>query len=228
MDASSPILEAVGICKTFDERDRIVLDGISLAVAHGESIALTGPSGCGKTTLLSILSGLMQADAGRLCYRLPDVPPASKLTAELRRHHVGIVFQSIHLIPTLTVLENLEIPMFGVENSPRRRVARAREILEMLDLTALANMQPHLLSGGERQRVAVGRAFVNRPSLVFADEPTGNLDIASSDHVIDALLDMAEQTSGALIVVSSDLSHFHPEDAARRIDYATSCAISPP
>jgi putative ABC transport system ATP-binding protein len=170
-----------------------------------------GPSGCGKTTLLSILAGLMEPDVGTLTYRLPGIAPVGRLTAALRRDHVGIVFQSIHLIPTLTVLENIEIPMFGVERSQSRRMKRTWEILEMLGLEELANKLPHLLSGGERQRVAVGRAFANHPSLVFADEPTGNLDTASSNRVVAALLDMAAQTRGALIVVT------HNEAVAERM-----------
>lgn len=202
MDAKAPILQASGLCKRFDERDRLVLDDVSLTIAYGESVALMGPSGCGKTTLLSILAGLMLPDAGALDYWFPGLPPTDRLTAAIRRHHVGIVFQSIHLIPTLTVLENVEIPMFGVEKSADRRLHRAREVVERLGLSAFADMRPHQLSGGERQRVAIGRAFANRPILVFADEPTGNLDTVSSEQVVQALLDMASQTNGSLLVVT--------------------------
>jgi putative ABC transport system ATP-binding protein len=212
MAEAAPILEARGLRKTFDVRDRVILDGVSLAVSAGEAVAVTGPSGCGKTTLLSILAGLVPPDAGSLIYRFPGRAETGRLTPALRRAEIGIVFQSIHLIPTLTVAENVEVPLFGTVPERRAREARAREVREMVGLGGAAGWQPTRLSGGERQRVAVARAFVNRPALVFADEPTGNLDTASSDVVIAALLRMTTEMGGALVLVT------HNRGIAARLD----------
>jgi ABC-type lipoprotein export system ATPase subunit len=204
LQRSDPILEAEGVCKTFDERDRIILDHVSLTVGKGESIAITGPSGSGKTTLLSILAGLLPADSGRLLYRFEGRQTADRLNAGLRRHHVGMVFQAIHLIPTLTVVENVEIPLFGVERDSERRQRRAHAVLDMLGLSEMASWRPNRLSGGEKQRVGVARAFANRPALVFADEPTGNLDTVSSGLVMKALTELTTESGGSLIVVTHD------------------------
>lgn len=213
-DAAAPeasrIVEAEGLGKTYDRADRPVLTDVSLVLRAGEAVAVTGPSGCGKTTLLSILAGLTPPDTGRLRFRLPGEPPADRLTPALRRRHVGLVFQAVHLIPTLTVAENVEIPLFGVEPDARRRRAQALAMLERVDLAAAADWSPARLSGGERQRVAVARAFVNRPTLVLADEPTGHLDSRSAERVVAALLALGRDTGGALLMVTHN-----PELAAR-------------
>jgi putative ABC transport system ATP-binding protein len=206
------ILIAREICKTFDRRDHIVLDHVSLSIARGETVAIMGPSGSGKTTLLSILMGLLPPDTGSLEYRFADTAPTDKLTARHRRNHIGIVFQSIHLIPTLSVMENVEIPLFGVLGNSAARLQRGREVLDLLGIAEMAAWRPNRLSGGERQRVAVARAFVNRPTLIFADEPTGNLDTASSERVISALIEMTANTGGSLIVVTHDAA------IAKRLD----------
>lgn len=199
-----PLIAAQGLSKCFDRRDRIILDTISITIPTGQSIGITGPSGCGKTTLLSILAGLSQPDSGTLTYHLPGEAPAQRLTPALRARHLGIVFQAVHLIPTLSVIENVQIPLFGTEPSASRRHARARAMLERVDLAQAADWIPARLSGGERQRVGVARAFVNDPSLILADEPTGHLDSASAEHVVAALLDWQSQLGRTLVMVTHD------------------------
>lgn len=207
-----PLVAARGITKAFDRRDRVVLDHVDLCLWPGESVAVTGPSGCGKTTLLSIIAGLVPQDSGDLQFRLPQEPVAARLGPALRRRHVGLVFQAVHLIPTLTVQENVEIPLFGVEPDRHARQDRARAMLDRVGLAGAADWSPARLSGGERQRVAVARAFVNRPVLILADEPTGHLDSTSAERVVSALIELRARTGGVLLMVT------HNPDLAARMD----------
>ena len=204
MPGEKPVLSVRNVAKTFDLRDRAVLEDVSLDVSRGETVAISGPSGCGKTTLLSIIAGLTPPDRGEIAYRFPGREPVQRLTSDLRRRYLGIVFQSIHLISTLTVVENVELPLFGIVSDRHEREQRARAALEKLGLGSVADRRPQDISGGEQQRAAVARAFVNRPSLILADEPTGSLDRISSDIVVAALVEMAAETDGALILVTHD------------------------
>lgn len=206
------LIETEGIFKSYDRRDRLILNDVSFTLHRRESVALTGPSGSGKTTLLSILAGLLPPDRGRLTYAFHERTPTRHLTSVLRQRLVGIVFQAYHLIPTLTVTENIEIPMLGLLKDNQRRIRRAGELVEALGLTRVAAQYPFQLSGGEKQRVAVGRAFANRPELVFADEPTGNLDTVSADRVMEALFQMTTDVGGALLTVT------HNAEIAQRFD----------
>jgi ABC-type lipoprotein export system ATPase subunit len=199
----SPVVRARGLVKTYGEGRAAVrvLDGADLDVERGELVAVVGRSGSGKSTLLHLLGALDRADAGTLevagkrLERLPE----SGLTA-VRRHHVGFVFQSFHLLPELSGVENVLLPARlardGVEAAPR-----ARELLDRLGLTPVAGRLPTTLSGGERQRLAIARALVNDPALVLADEPTGNLDEEAADAVLDVLRRVAD--SGRAVVLAT-------------------------
>jgi ABC-type lipoprotein export system ATPase subunit len=206
MSDASALISAEGLRKTFDPRDGPVLDGASLALAPGDSVAVTGASGSGKTTLLSVLGGLLAPDAGHVRYRLPDGTKTDTLTPETRGGMLGIVFQSAHLIPTLTAAENVEMPLLGQGMARGARERRAAELLGRLGLAGLAHHRPSTLSGGQRQRVGVARAFALGPAVILADEPTGNLDSVASREVAEALFEMCAENGSALVVVTHDLA----------------------
>lgn len=182
-----------------------ILSGLDLEVRPGEAVAILGASGSGKSTLLGLLAGLDNPSAGDLwlCGRaLNGLDEDGR--AALRAGRVGFVFQSFQLLPTLTALENVLLPLElkgGVETQAR---ARADQALERVGLAERAGHYPHQLSGGEQQRVAIARAYAPRPEVLFADEPTGNLDQTTGDHIIDLLLDLRAEAGAALILVTHD------------------------
>ena len=201
------LLSVASITKHFDDgaTRRCVLRDFSLEVAPGERIAVTGPSGSGKTTLLNLLAGLIVPDAGEIVFspageRLVVSALSRGERAAYRRHHVGYVFQFFNLIPTLTVAENVRLPLVL-----SGREALAGEALERLDALGLADRGhafPAQLSGGEQQRVAIARALAHRPSLMLADEPTGNLDAAQADQVIELLWQHTRAVNAAVVVAT--------------------------
>ena len=199
------IYQAVGLKKQFDNGKVVALRGLDLEIRQGEFVAIVGPSGCGKSTLLQMLGSLDKPSEGTLTYRggsIPDLPDP----AAYRAHEIGFVFQAFHLLPTFTVLENVQIPMFGGKLSRSQRKARAVELLESVGLGHRLNHYPSELSGGERQRVAIARGLANKPAVVLADEPTGNLDSESALQIIDLLLDLHRKLGMTLVLVTHDLS----------------------
>ncbi|MGD8383988.1 MAG: ATP-binding cassette domain-containing protein [Lysobacterales bacterium] len=181
-----------------------ILDQVSLQVSHGESIAVTGVSGAGKSTLLGLLAGLDLPSSGRVWldrFELTALDEDGR--AAVRANEVGFVFQSFHLIPALTALENVMLPLeLSAHEQPRRA---ALDALQHVGLGARTGHYPRQLSGGEKQRVAIARAFVTRPTVLFADEPTGNLDQRTGDTIIDILFEMNRQYRTTLVLVSHDL-----------------------
>ncbi len=181
-----------------------ILDQVSLQVSHGESIAVTGVSGAGKSTLLGLLAGLDLPSSGRVWldrFELTALDEDGR--AAVRANEVGFVFQSFHLIPALTALENVMLPL-ELSTHAQPRLA-ALDALQHVGLGARTGHYPRQLSGGEKQRVAIARAFVTRPTVLFADEPTGNLDQRTGDTIIDILFDMNRQYRTTLVLVSHDL-----------------------
>lgn len=179
------------------------LDGVELTVCAGERVALTGPTGCGKTTLISLLALLDEPDEGHV--EIGGVPAAQLGPAEAwRADHVGIVFQLHHLLPHLSVAENVALPLAHRSLSGRDLRARAAEVLDRLALTHRARTQAAKLSGGERQLAAVARALVARPSLLFADEPTGSVDSATGRLIIDHLFAWCGEAGATLVLVTHD------------------------
>lgn len=180
-----------------------ILRGIDLSVQAGETISVVGPSGAGKTTLLMALSGLEQPSRGRVRVAGVDLTGLDEdALARFRRQHIGIVFQSFHLVPTMTALENVALPLeFAGENDAR---ARAEAALIATGLAGRLGHFPGELSGGEQQRVALARAFVARPSLILADEPTGNLDRETGGKVMDLLFTMQQEHGTTLLLVTHD------------------------
>ena len=180
-----PLLVAVELRKTYPDGQVRALDGVSLAVDPGESIAILGPSGCGKSTLLHLLGGLDRPDSGTI--EFAGRPIGSYNPDTYRSRHVGFVFQSFHLIPTLSALENVQVPMFESDRPRRDRSGRADELLAEVGMTYRRHARPSRLSVGERQRTAIARALANDPILLLADEPTGNLDSRMEAEVLEVL-----------------------------------------
>jgi len=207
------ILEAKNLGKTFtiDSRRISVLDDVSLAVAAGEAVVINGRSGSGKSTLLTLLSGLDKPSAGRVLIQGVDITDLSEdRLAPLRNRTFGFVFQSFHLVPSLTALENITFPaeLRGDPEAGRR----SEELLRRVELWERRDNHPAQLSGGEKQRVAICRALINRPAILFADEPTGNLDSISGETILDLLLDLRREHNSALVLVT------HSPEIARRAD----------
>ena len=199
------MLEAAGVGKQVSspEGTLAILSDVSLAIGRGETVAIMGASGAGKSTLLALLAGLDEPTAGTV--RLAG----SELTtldedgrAAVRARHVGFVFQSFHLVPSLTALENVMLPL----ELARRRDARgaALEVLGRVGLAGRVGHYPRQLSGGEQQRVAIARAFVTRPDVLFADEPTGNLDAATGERIMELLFGLNGETGTTLVLVTHD------------------------
>jgi len=183
--------------------------GVSLDVARGEYVAIVGPSGCGKSTLLNLVGGIDHPDAGSVAIdgRRVDRMRDAEATA-FRLRHVGFVFQRFYLMPSLTALENVELPLAEAKVRRADRLERARELLSYVGLGERGGHRPAQLSGGEQQRVAVARALANRPPLVLADEPTGELDATTGAEMI-ALFDRVNRDGTTILVVT------HDEDLAR-------------
>lgn len=180
-----------------------ILQTLDLIIPDGQFIAVVGPSGSGKSTLLGLIAGLDEPTSGEI--RI-DGQPITAMNedslAELRGNKIGFVFQSFHLIPSLTALENIMVPMeiAGVRDAQQR----ARQLIEDVDLVARAHHYPSQLSGGEQQRVAIARAFANNPSIMLADEPTGNLDSNNGRHVFELMVGMNRRRNATLVLVTHD------------------------
>jgi len=180
-----------------------ILDDISFSVAAGDTVAIVGASGSGKSTLLGLLAGLDRPSAGRIIASGEDLFAMNEdARAQWRARHVGFVFQSFQLLPQMTALENVMLPLELAGASDA--AARAREGLSRVGLADRLNHYPRTLSGGEQQRVALARAFASRPALLFADEPTGSLDHATGERVIELLFEMNRESGATLILVTHD------------------------
>ncbi|HEY8899832.1 MAG TPA: ABC transporter ATP-binding protein [Chthoniobacterales bacterium] len=179
------------------------LDNLSLAIAPHEFVTITGPSGCGKSTLLNLLGGLDTPDAGELFVDgIPLHSAGDRELTDYRRRRLGIVFQFFNLLPALTVAENVELPLLFAGARRRQMRDRALAMLDLVGLAPRAGHRPHQLSGGEMQRAAIARALVHEPALLLADEPTGNLDSANADRVMEALAKIASQSLTTMVVVT--------------------------
>ncbi len=200
------ILKVSQLGKTYTSgsRDLTVLDDINFELEEGATLAIVGPSGSGKTTLLGLCAGLDEPDRGsvELCgYDLNTLSEDER--ARLRNEEVGFIFQDFQLLPTLTAIENVSVPLELKGSKKASKVAM--ELLTRVGLAERAHHYPSQLSGGEKQRVAMARAFSNRPSILFADEPTGNLDEETGEKIIKILFDLNKEAGTTLVIVSHDL-----------------------
>jgi putative ABC transport system ATP-binding protein len=198
------VFEARGLKKHFDGGKVAALRGVDLEIHEGEFVAITGPSGCGKSTLLQLLGSLAKPTEGTLTFRGRSIPEMAD-PAAFRAHEIGFVFQAFHLLPTFTVIENVQIPMFEGELSRTQRRERAAELLASVGLSHRLTHFPSELSGGERQRVAIARGLANSPTVVLADEPTGNLDSENAEQILELLLALHRDRKVTLALVTHDL-----------------------
>jgi putative ABC transport system ATP-binding protein len=200
-----PVLKAENVTKKVSspEGTLTILAEVDLQIAAGETVAIVGASGAGKSTLLALLAGLDEPSDGRVWLNGAELTALDEDgRAAVRARHVGFVFQSFHLIPSLTAIENVMLPL-ELAGLPNARSAAA-EVLAQVNLSPRREHYPRQLSGGEQQRVAIARAFVTRPALLFADEPTGNLDSVTGERIIDLLFDLNKATQTTLVVVTHD------------------------
>ena len=206
-----PVLKAESVTKQVSspEGTLTILAEVDLQIAGGETVAIVGASGAGKSTLLALLAGLDEPTSGRVWLNGSELTALDEDgRAAVRARHVGFVFQSFHLVPSLTAIENVMLPL-ELAGLPNARNSAA-EVLGQVNLSPRREHYPRQLSGGEQQRVAIARAFVTRPAVLFADEPTGNLDSVTGERIIDLLFDLNKATQTTLVVVT------HDEAIARR------------
>jgi putative ABC transport system ATP-binding protein len=219
------MIELYKVSKTVPSGDEslTILHSLDLAIPDGQFVAVVGPSGSGKSTLLGLIAGLDAPTSGEIRIDGQLINEMSEdALAGLRSHKIGFVFQSFHLIPSLTAMENILVPM---EIAGRRNPQeRAKKLLRDVDLTARAHHYPSQLSGGERQRVAIARAFANEPTIMLADEPTGNLDSQNGRHVFDLMVDLNRMHGTTLLLVTHD--HELAAEATRRISLKDGRVVS--
>jgi putative ABC transport system ATP-binding protein len=199
----SDIIVSRNLSKTLGKVKAV--NSVSLSIKKGDFLVIQGPSGSGKTTLLSLLSGLDRTDAGDITFGGEDITSMSEDELALfRRKNVGIVFQSYNLIPTLNVLENIALPLFPEGGNKKEMFERAKTAAESVGLSHRLNHYPNELSGGEQQRVGLARALINDPKVVFADEPTGNLDTETGRKMMDLLKGLNKEKGLTIVLVTHD------------------------
>ena len=201
---ANPILEVRNLQKSYDEGRIEALRGIDLSIDAGEFVAISGSSGSGKSTLLHLLGGLDAPTSGEVLFRGEALGSSISLDT-YRCHHVGFIFQSFYLLPTLRAVENVQAPMLATKNDGDRE-ERAEALLREVGLAHRMRQHPNELSGGERQRVAIARALANNPSILLADEPTGNLDSTNSARVMEILTGIQKARGMTLIVITHEVA----------------------
>lgn len=188
-----------------EEVETVALNKLNIDINTGEFVAIMGPSGCGKSTLLNILGLLDDPDGGSYLFNGTEIANFNeRKRADLRKHNIGFVFQSFNLIDELTVFENVELPLIYTGIGTAERKERVEEVLTKMQIMHRRNHYPQQLSGGQQQRVAIARAVVNKPKLILADEPTGNLDSSNGNEVMELLTDLNEQGTTIIMVTHSE------------------------
>ena len=204
------------IVKRFGDLE--VLHGVSLDIARGEIVSIVGASGAGKSTLLQIIGSLLTADGGEVTIdgvRLSEL--GEDRLSDFRNRHIGFIFQSYHLLPEFTAVENVMMPMLIAGAKRSEAEARAKELLGMVGMTHRAEHKPEALSGGEQQRVAIARALINRPSVVLADEPTGNLDTTTRDEIQCLFVELRDRMGQTFVIVTHDVALAERSDRTIRM-----------
>jgi putative ABC transport system ATP-binding protein len=208
-DASEPIVAARGVTKTYDTGGARVsaLRDVDLVVGRGEMVAIMGPSGCGKTTLLNCLSGLDAIDSGEIVIEgTPLSAMSDRARTDYRARRMGFVFQFYNLLPVLTAVENVELPLLVARERPGEARRRALAALRLVGVGDRAGHVPDKLSGGERQRVTIARALVNDPAIVWADEPTGDLDSENAQEIVALMRTLNRERGLSFLIVTHDIS----------------------
>ena len=210
------MIEVRDIVKRFGDLE--VLHGVSLDIARGEIVSIVGASGAGKSTLLQSIGSLLTADSGEVTIdgvRLSEL--GEDRLSDFRNRHIGFIFQSYHLLPEFTAVENVMMPMLIAGAKRSEAEARAKELLGMVGMTHRAEHKPEALSGGEQQRVAIARALINRPSVVLADEPTGNLDTTTRDEIQRLFVELRDRTGQTFVIVTHDVALAERSDRTIRM-----------
>jgi putative ABC transport system ATP-binding protein len=213
----TPFIEIKNLAKVYkrDSHEIRPLDNLSLSIHHGEFLALVGPSGSGKSTLLNIIAGIDQPTSGEVCFKGNNIAGMKKSElARWRNRHIGFVFQSFNLLPVLTARENVELPLLLTKLNSKQREEHVNIALKVVGLAERANHYPRQLSGGQEQRVAIARAIVSDPTVIIADEPTGDLDAESAEEILCLLQELNRNFEKTIIMVTHD---------TRAIRYATTC-----
>lgn len=200
---TNPILEVRGLKKSYDEGQIEALRGVDLSIIAGDFVSISGPSGSGKSTLLQLIGGLDTPTSGEVLFNNAVLGSSIDLDS-YRSDHVGFIFQAFHLLPTLRAIENVQVPMLAMKRDAHERAQRAEALLCKMGLKHRMRQYPNQLSAGERQRVAIARALANNPSMLLADEPTGNLDSANSALVMEILIGIQKEHGMTLIVVTHE------------------------
>ncbi len=200
---SSPMLETRKLAKIYDDGRVEALRGVDVTIEAGEYVAITGPSGSGKSTLLHLLGGLDTPTRGEVLFQGSELGATIDLD-QYRSRHVGFIFQAFHLLPTLCAVENVQVAMLALNQRANHRAERAASLLEEMGLKERMRHYPNELSAGERQRVAIARALANEPSILLADEPTGNLDSVNSAHIMSILQGIRERRGMTLVIVTHE------------------------
>jgi ABC-type lipoprotein export system ATPase subunit len=200
----APLIELENVSKYYSDGDVHALRNVNLKIAPGESIAIVGKSGCGKSTLLNIVGALDKPTSGEVRFRGKSILETD--LNQLRSREIGFVFQSFYLLPNLTALENVQLPMFETTRPLAQRIVEARRLLVLVGLEPRVNHLPNQLSIGQRQRVAIARALANNPSIILADEPTGSLDSTSGQEVMELLFQLNSKYQTTLVIVTHDES----------------------
>ena len=201
--SDAPLIEVHGASKAYEGGRIRALNGMDISVEAGEFVAIVGPSGCGKSTLLHLLAALDRPDAGSIVVAGHDLVREGDLS-HYRARHIGMVFQLHNLLPALTAVENVQVPMFELGLAARQRRGRAAELLRLVGLEARGTSRPAELSGGERQRVAIARALANEPAILLADEPTGSLDSEAGRQVLDLIEELRRTRGTTVVMVTHD------------------------
>lgn len=202
-----------------EEVETVALNNLSIHVKEGEFVAVMGPSGCGKSTLLNIIGLLDDLEGGSYLFNGTEVAKFNeRKRSQLRKHNIGFVFQSFNLIDELTVYENVELPLIYTKVPARERKERVEEVLEKVQIMHRRNHFPQQLSGGQQQRVAVARAVVNKPKLILADEPTGNLDSKNGNEVMQLLTELNEAGTTIIMVTHSEHDSKYADRVIRMLD----------
>ena len=201
------IIRCDNVTKTYVTGDIVVqaLKGITMEIKKGEMVAVMGPSGCGKTTLLNCLSGIDEVTSGKIFIEDQELTSMNDNgKTNFRAKRMGFVFQFYNLLPVLTATENVELPLLIAGTSPQEARKKALDLLDAVGLTPRAALRPNALSGGERQRVTIARALSNTPAIVWADEPTGDLDVKTSDEVVALMRRLNKENGQTFVIVTHD------------------------
>ncbi|MGH8144382.1 MAG: ABC transporter ATP-binding protein [Steroidobacteraceae bacterium] len=222
------MLSVQALCKRYPGASSPVLDALELRLDAGEYVAIMGESGAGKSTLLNLIAGLDQPDSGRICLDGTEVGALNDdERTRLRRAQMGFIFQAFHVLPYLTVLQNVALPLDLLNVNKPRRETRAREWLEYCGIGALAGRYPRELSGGELQRIAIARALVHQPRVVLADEPTGNLDARAATQILQLLREQLRTTGAGAILITHSMTAARTADRILRLTAGRLAALSP-